>query len=42
MTEATVENFAAEAKREARARFHPEHVARRHVEIYREVLKSRS
>lgn len=30
--------LAAEAKRQAQARFHPDVIARRHVEIYREVL----
>ena len=31
--------LAAEAKRQAQERFHPLVVARRHVEIYREMLK---
>jgi glycosyltransferase involved in cell wall biosynthesis len=30
--------LAEEAKRQARQRFHPEQIARRHVEIYRELL----
>ena len=34
--------LATTAKRVARERFHPEAIARRHLEIYREVLKSRS
>lgn len=34
--------LAKEAKAEALRRFHPEAIARRHVEIYREVLKTRS
>ena len=34
--------LAAEGKREAQARFHPERIARRHVEIYTEVLRSRA
>jgi glycosyltransferase involved in cell wall biosynthesis len=34
--------LAAEAKRRALERFHPVVVARRHLEIYREVLKTRS
>ncbi len=34
--------LAAAAKDSARQRFHPEAIARRHVEIYREVLSTRS
>jgi glycosyltransferase involved in cell wall biosynthesis len=34
--------LAVEANRCARERFHPAVVARRHLEIYREVLNSRS
>ena len=34
--------LAAEGKREALARFHPERIARGHVEIYAEVLRSRA
>ncbi len=34
------EAMAAQAQRVARARFHPEIIARRHLEIYREVLKT--
>jgi glycosyltransferase involved in cell wall biosynthesis len=34
--------LAAEASRQARERFHPTVIARRHVEIYREVLAVRS
>jgi glycosyltransferase involved in cell wall biosynthesis len=34
--------LAAEAKREAQARFHPRQIASRHLEIYGEVIKSRS
>jgi glycosyltransferase involved in cell wall biosynthesis len=33
-------HIAAEAKTQAQRRFHPEAVARRHLEIYREVLKN--
>jgi len=34
--------LALEAKREAQARFHPREIAARHLEIYGEVIKSRS
>jgi glycosyltransferase involved in cell wall biosynthesis len=34
--------LAAEANRRARERFHPLTIARRHLEIYREVLNNRS
>jgi glycosyltransferase involved in cell wall biosynthesis len=34
--------LATQAKSEARERFHPAVIARRHIEIYREVLKTRS
>jgi glycosyltransferase involved in cell wall biosynthesis len=33
---------ARQARESARARFHPEVIARRHVEIYREVLNTAS
>jgi glycosyltransferase involved in cell wall biosynthesis len=34
--------LAADAKREAQVRFHPQEIAARHLEIYGEVIKSRS
>jgi glycosyltransferase involved in cell wall biosynthesis len=39
---AFADRLATEARQEARARFHPEQIAHQHLEIYREVIRSRS
>jgi hypothetical protein len=39
---AVSERLAQDARREAHVRFHPTAIATRHVEIYREVLSTRS